>query len=454
MSEWCGYTTTIGFYDSPVLLGATRIEQERSDTMPIEGLTDIDRPPRQGMLRLGIKKKTASGKEYPSEVDYFILDPETPNEADKKKIIEKFHEVFGVNPKVIEVKLLYSDINKAFPQNYKRWGKNTPLKCIGNGKTAVITAEDWGKGLEQVGVDENGYTIVKCEGRKCIYATTNEDANNKECKATATLSVRIHQLGGLGVWQLTTGSFYSIINVNASIRDLVETYGRAHDIPLRLERRPQETSHKGKKAIHYTLHINETANTAEVAMALQNSTDINTTETPPEILDADNEAIEEAEIDRLADIDSGQTERPLTVNHPPVDMENMPLKATQETTKEVGETINKAVEMFDAKPADAESKEFLDGLKKDSKEELGAEGGKAIKSRAIDKAKKGLLPESFPKFMAFCLAKLEKAGLGAMYRDAFLLHNIKNPKELAKDIKKQADMRRYLESLLEEKGLL
>ena len=39
---------------------------------PIAGLTDKPRMPRQGKIRLGIKKMSASGKEYPSAVDYFV----------------------------------------------------------------------------------------------------------------------------------------------------------------------------------------------------------------------------------------------------------------------------------------------------------------------------------------------------------------------------------------------
>jgi hypothetical protein len=438
MSKWPGYTTTEGFYDTPVMLGAKRVKLERSGNMPIDGLTDIDRPPRQGMIRLGIKKKTTSGKEYPSEVDYFILDPETPDIQEQQRIIDLWSKAFGACPKSIEIVLLSSDINEAFPQNYKRYGKSTPLKCIGDGREAVVTDKEYGKGLDQIGTDDRGFMKVRCNGRDCIYATTNEKSTAKECKATATLTVKIPQLGGLGVWQLTTGSFNSIVNINSSIRDLVLTYGRAHGIPLRLERRSQEMPYKGKKTTHYPLHINEAIGTAKAAEALQPSIDPD--EAPPEILDGDHEP-----------------EKPLMINCPPVIPEplddDVPPFVPPPDIKDVPEAKQEDVGEKDKQGAE-QSKEFLEGLKEDSKAEYGVEGGKATKSRAIDKEKAKAYPAEFPRFMAFCKQRLEEAELGDMYRDAFHLYGIKNPAELAKDPKKQGEVRVYLESLLEEKELV
>lgn len=497
--------------------------------MPIDGLTDIDRAPRQGMLRLGIKKKTTDGKkEYPSEVDYFILDPETPNPLDKKIIIDNFFAVFGINPKTIEVMLISSDINKTFPQNYKRYGKNTPLKCIGDGKTATVTEKDWGKGLNQVGVDERGFMQVECKGRDCIYATANDKSQNKECKATATLSVNMPQLGGLGVWQLTTGSFNSIVNINSGIRELNEIYGRCHGIPLMLERRPQETAYKGKKALHYTLHLNETSQTAEAARALQASMfeelekadeildgddhEMHSTFSPADIEDTAGKAAEENEINRLAEADREQgvavkvpgekgtpgeahgTGTTLGVveavykdaeeiqkkeiadkavgavqeNTKPENATGAANSAAREQAKEVLEKVDKVTKAFDGVPADNDSKEFLDGLKKDAKAELGVEGGQPVKSRSIDKEQAEItktvldtvkercpdVPDSFPPFMAWCKAKLEAADKGKMYKDAFDLYSVKTPADLSKDLEKQGKMRIYLSSLLLDEGLV
>jgi hypothetical protein len=189
---------------------------------------------------------------------------------------------------------------------------------------------------------------------------------------------------------------------------LTTSFGRAHGIPLMLERRPQETAYKGKKTTHYTLHLNEAPGTAEAVKAV--ATSIDPDETPPEILDG-----EEVQA------------KPVVVEQPA-----------------------KAKDDEGAK----QSKEFLEGLKKDSKAELGVEGGKPVKSRAIDKEKAKIYPVEFPKFMAFCKKKLEEADLGDMYRDAFHLFSVTDTVKLSHDQKKQEDIRVYLEALLEEKHLV
>ncbi len=448
-----GYTTTKGFYDSPVLLGASRIKSERSDKMPIDGLTEINRPPRQGMLRLGIKKKTTGGKEYPSEVDYFILDPETPDEVEKQRLIDKFHEVFGDKPKAIAISLPASAIDEVFPQHYKRYGKNTSLKCIGDGQTAVCTEEQFSKGLKTIGHDDRGLPKVECKGRTCGFATTNEAATTKECKATGTLSVDIWPLGGIGVWQVTTGSFNSIVNINSCIRSIVAKYGRAHALPLILERRPQITTFNGKKTTHYTLHINTDKSIEELVRTAQIAPDqvlieaygeqVASLPAPVEIMDSETTTEPEKE------------DKPLVVNCPPVEepdgsrIMNTPLRDLKDSGKATEKIIDNlgGEEVTDHKSTEAkETGKFLDGLEKDAKEELGAE--------TLRNEPKFEFPASFGKFMAFCKAKLEAAGKGDMYKDTFHLYSVKTAAELESDTKKQKDMRNYLEGLLEDEGVL
>ena len=477
-----GYTTTEGFYDSPVMLGASRIKLERSDKMPIDGLTEINRPPRQGMLRLGIKKKTQGGKEYPSEVDYFILDPETPDEVEKQRLIDKFHEVFGDKPKAIAISLPASDIDEVFPQNYKRYGRNTSLKCIGDGQKAVCTEKEFAQGLETIGHDDRGLPKVECKGRSCVFATTNEAATTKECKATGTLSVDIWPLGGIGVWQVTTGSFNSIVNINSCIRSIVAKYGRAHALPLILERRPQITTFNGKKTTHYTLHINtdksieELVRTAQIApeqvLIEAYGEQVASLPAPAEIMDSETTTEPEKE------------NKPLVVNCPPIDENTGRLPEKVDTgapdspdkLAEYDKATEKILETFGGEvvkeePLSKETKEsgeFLDGCKEDAKKELGVEGGKPVSSRAIDKAKEEAnqkiletlrkacpdVPLPFPKFMVFCKQKLEACGKGDMYKDTFHLYSVKTAADLEADTKKQTDMRIYLSGLLMDEGVI
>ena len=227
------------------------LKQEKElEDMAIKGLSEIRRLPRLGKIRLGIKKKTAKGVEYPAEVDYFILDPQTPSELENQKISDEFTKLYGENPKSIKIMFPVANPDIYFPQFYKRYGSSTSLKCKGDGIEASCGTEEFAQGLIRIGTDELGLPKVKCKGKECIYY------KKKECTEVGVLQILLPELPGAGVWQITTGSFHSIVNLNSCIDYIATVCGRAHMIPLSLERRPQEIVYEGKKTKHYILHIN------------------------------------------------------------------------------------------------------------------------------------------------------------------------------------------------------
>jgi hypothetical protein len=229
--------------------GKYLMREKEIDDMAIKGLSEVRRLPRLGKIRLGIKKTNSSGAEYPAEVDYFILDPQTPSEIENERIKQEFIKLYGENPKSIKVMFPVADPGVYFPQFYKRYGSATSLKCKGDGETANCATEEFANGLKVLRKDELGLPVVECKGRECIYY-------GKECSEVGTLQILLPELPGAGVWQITTGSYNSIVNLNSCIDYIIAVCGRAHMIPLTLERRKQETSHNGKKSTHYILHIN------------------------------------------------------------------------------------------------------------------------------------------------------------------------------------------------------
>jgi hypothetical protein len=227
------------------------LKQEKElEDMAIKGLSEIRRLPRLGKIRLGIKKKTAAGKEYPSEVDYFILDPQTPSELENQKILDEFTGLYGENPKSIKIMFPVANPEVYFPQFYKRYGSSASLKCKGDGIEASCGVDAFTEGLERIGTNELGLPRVKCSGKECLYY------KKKECTEVGVLQILLPELPGAGVWQITTGSFHSIVNLNSCIDYIATVCGRAHMIPLTLERRAQEITYEGKKSKHYILHIN------------------------------------------------------------------------------------------------------------------------------------------------------------------------------------------------------
>ncbi len=221
--------------------------------MAIAGLSELRRLPRLGNIRLGIKVKHKNGKEYPKEVDYFILDPASPSKEKKQELISSFQGLYGAKPKRIKIMFPLSDKEKFFPQYWKRYGLTTSLKCIGDGQTAVCISPEFSKGLEQIGKTETDQIRVVCEGKKCIYHL--DAKGNVDCGMKGTLQVLLPEILGAGVWQITTSSFYSIVNLNSCIDTIEALCGRFYMVPLVLERRPQEIIHKGKKTIHHIMHV-------------------------------------------------------------------------------------------------------------------------------------------------------------------------------------------------------
>lgn len=232
-------------------LGKYLMREKESDEMAIKNLSEIRRLPRLGKIRLGIKKVSQkTGKEYPAEIDYFLLDPSTPIPEEREKLLSEFKRLFGEQPKKIRVYFPVSDLEVLFPQYYKRYGSGTMLQCKGDGDKATAASEEFTKGLEVVGKTDMGSPIVKCLGRECIYY------KDKKCSEVATLNVLIPELPGAGVWQITTGSYHSIVGINSGLEYVRGIAGRFHMVPLTLERRKQDTMAEGKKSTHYIMQIN------------------------------------------------------------------------------------------------------------------------------------------------------------------------------------------------------
>lgn len=414
-----GYITVAkGFYDTPVLINAYRIKLNKEKNMAIKGLSDIRRPPRLGKIRLGIKAKNSKGVEYPREVDYFILDPETPVDTQRQELIKRFHILFGEKPKSIDIMLPSSNLDEVFPQNYTRYGKATSLKCIGDGETATVVVEECVKGLEEVRRDENGKAIVLCKGRDCIYSINNESSKNRECSASATLNVLIHKLPGMGVWQVTTGSFHSIVNINSCIPWIELNYGRAHMLPLKLERRPQETSYAGKKSTHYMLHINATASVEQLLKTAK--IDPNKVLMNTQLPGVDTT---EAPIDPDEDVVLGPDEG----------VETHAEKTETETPKPIKE---EPVQTIDDK-----QKAFIEGCKDDAEKEFGTG------QYELPEIAKKL---TFWEFMPQARAKLKAANLEKLYIDTLHCYSVQVLSDLKDDEKRQGEVRTLIEAEMED----
>ncbi len=188
--------------------------------MSIIGLSEKLRLPRKGKIRLGEKKVSEKGKEYPSSLDYFAVP-------------EEVAEVYPDKPRKLDIMFPMENRDDFFPQWYKRYGSSKGLICKGDGKTAVQLPVE--NGEAKLGEMKE----LDCEGKECPYY------QSKECKQVGNLQIILPKVKGLGVYQIDTSSYNSIININSGIKlikGMLERVGinRISWIPLVLEVKMQE----------------------------------------------------------------------------------------------------------------------------------------------------------------------------------------------------------------------
>ncbi len=185
--------------------------------MSIIGLSEKLRLPRRGKIRLGEKKLSKSGKEYPSALDFFACP-------------EEIQKIYGDKPRKLNIMIPMEEREQFFPQAYKRYGSSAGLICRGNGEVATEIAEE-------------GMKEIECQGKDCPHYQKGE------CKQIGNLQVILPKIKGLGVYQIDTSSYNSIVNINSGVEMIRGMLGRISWIPLILEVQMQEAHPqvKGKR---------------------------------------------------------------------------------------------------------------------------------------------------------------------------------------------------------------
>lgn len=202
----------------------------------INGLSDSRRLPRLGIIRLGIKVKSAKSNtgckctrnefcfkcSYPKETPHFVVPDEVA-------------AIYGPEPTELDVMIPINDIDAVFPQAYKFYGSSRGLKCSGNGKIAYAVNKD----------------TKEMEEKECPC----DLLESGKCAQTGSLMVMLPQVSVGGIYQITTKSINSIIDVNSGIDFAEALYDRFAMIPLILRRVKTITHHDEKKQTHYTLQL-------------------------------------------------------------------------------------------------------------------------------------------------------------------------------------------------------
>lgn len=195
--------------------------------MPIKGVSEIRRLPRLGKIHLGIKKKTERGVEYPSPTDYFVCP-------------EEVQAVFGEKPRELRIMFPGEDDTRWASQWLRCYSATRGLICKGDGQAAMALVD-----VETGEIATRDSPVVEMREVSCHPESCPE--YGKRCRRVMSLQFLIPEVPGLGIWQLDTTSFYSIVNINSAIDLIRGIYGRVSMIPLTLSLAPQEVQPEGRR---------------------------------------------------------------------------------------------------------------------------------------------------------------------------------------------------------------
>lgn len=232
----------------------------------IHSLQDT-RLPVIGKIRLGIRKETQTGVEYPESVDYFVL-------TDAPELIK----VYGEKPKEIDAFFLTDDLDEAIP-NWLKWygaGKRDKdgkvvggkLNCYGTGPATIdVVDPETGEVVQQSVPGKAFYMKEKdlvtkiiperpCLGEKCPdYYDKNGRA---QCGPTMKVNIMVPLASMSGIFEIDTKSITSMRMFIRQLTHLKKQFGHLTGIPFKIYRNAVSMNvpnKPGQQKIHYILSI-------------------------------------------------------------------------------------------------------------------------------------------------------------------------------------------------------
>jgi hypothetical protein len=211
---------------------------------PIRGISDKILLPRLGKIRLGVKQETHYGTTLLLPTDHFIC----PDEVKK---------VLGDKPKELRIMFLTEDKEQWASQYLRRYSDSLQLVCRGDGEKAVthygMRATDFNAASSAPHMKETA-----CDPLTCGYYRSGD------CRRVMNLQFLLPDCPGFGVYQLDTGSFHSIRNVNSALTFIQSVSPRVSMIPLSLQLVEKEVQPEGWPKTVYVLKLTWTESLSEL----------------------------------------------------------------------------------------------------------------------------------------------------------------------------------------------
>ncbi len=235
--------------------------------MPIRGLTEQRQLPRLGKLHLG----TPNPGGYPTKTDYFVIHDDDPLAA-------LFHEVYGAQPKELDIRFPTHDPEDFATQFFYAYKKAVGRVCKGDGfkADALLDADKmkqtggeiqlacWAGAKSEHVVRQ----VIDCGGEGYEGKPPCPMFETKNCKRLMMLQFLLDDVPGLGVWQVDTSSIHSIRNINNTVAMVrLVTGDKIAGIRLKLRLVPLEVAPDGKKKTVYVLQLEIPYTTQELLQA-------------------------------------------------------------------------------------------------------------------------------------------------------------------------------------------
>lgn len=207
-----------------------------------------------GKIRLGEIKETDSGKEYPSNVPYFVL-TDAPD-------VEKY---YGKNPKEINGFFVEDDIDLVVPHWLKLYGAGArdkegrriggALKCYGDGPFADGTPGT----AYHVEKRDSATGVVptrSCLGSDCPDA--KDAKGNIVCKWAMQVFIYMPQCTPFGLYQIDTTSktaIFDFVNMLSTIKKV--NRGKISGYPMKIYKKEflATVPNSNQKKVQYTINV-------------------------------------------------------------------------------------------------------------------------------------------------------------------------------------------------------
>lgn len=194
--------------------------------------------PREGHIRLGYRDETKNNR--PVETPYFVVP-------------ESIQSVYGPQPKELQVYLPSRDEYRLYEQKYVCYGANQKRLCHGDGETYERIIKIKSK-------DDNGkdISIAQKEYGRCPTPENCEYGQEHRCAARMKIFFAVRGLTPGALYQLSTGSISSDIDIRSGINQLKDMFnGRFWWIRCKLVREEKKIPHPqtGAMITHYPVKL-------------------------------------------------------------------------------------------------------------------------------------------------------------------------------------------------------